>query len=344
MWCGRLKRETLKQNKMQLNTQLGWAGSSVNYADHSHSIKNLNHKHLLAIFAILAGALFAGTGAVINVLASRQLSYQPATNFVSTETTEQLPAATPPPQTPPVQQPAVVAENPAPPDASAKVQAVLDSWATSHGSQQWSVVVQGLGTSQTKASLNPTIEYDPASVFKLYFTYTLFQNYTLDSLSKNFLTIEGRGSVSMKDCLDQMIKSSDNPCGAAMGNRLGWGKTNTALKKLGFSGTDLNNPNGLTTTAADANLFLQKLNGGEVMSPENQQYVISLMQQQKYRGGIPAGCAGCTVADKTGDLGSVRHDVGIVQYPSGSYTIAIMTNGATYSQIAQLTAQIQSVL
>jgi beta-lactamase class A len=58
------------------------------------------------------------------------------------------------------------------------------------------------------------------------------------------------------------------------------------------------------------------------------------MQVQKYRSGIPAGCNDCTVADKTGDLGFVRHDVAIVQYPGGSYTLAIMTNGAPY-QILQ---------
>jgi beta-lactamase class A len=92
------------------------------------------------------------------------------------------------------------------------------------------------------------------------------------------------------------------------------------------------------------NLFLQQLASGKLIQPDAQQYLMSIMQVQKYRSGIPAGCNDCTVADKTGDLGFVRHDVAIVQYPGGSYTLAIMTNGAPYSQIAQLTSQIQAAL
>jgi beta-lactamase class D len=138
----------------------------------------------------------------------------------------------------------------------------------------------GLGNDKTQASVNPNVGYDPASVFKLYFTYTLFQNYNLDSLSKNTVPVAGRGSISMKNCLDLMIKNSDNPCGEAMGNRIGWGRTTKALKNIGIVNTDLNNPKGLTTTAADINLYLQKLNNGELMAPENQQYLIGLMQQQ----------------------------------------------------------------
>jgi beta-lactamase class A len=323
---------------MLLNRQLRWAGPSVGYSLHSPVARTPAYKHLLLVIALLAGILFAGTSAVVKVLAANQVELQPATS-ANHESVAPLPT-----QQPPAVQPAVAAEAPVAKNSSAKVQEVLNSWAASHSGQQWSVVVQGLGSDKTQASLNPNAKYDPASVFKLYFTYTLFKNFNLDTLSKNTVTVTGRGKVSMKDCLDLMIKNSDNPCGEAMGDRLGWGKTTKALKNLGIVNTDLNNPQGLSTTAADINLYLQKLNNGELMAPENQQYLIGLMQQQKYRQGIPAGCNGCKVADKTGDLGSVRHDAGIVQYQGGSYTLAIMTNGVSYSQIAQLTSQIQSAI
>jgi hypothetical protein len=323
---------------MLLNRQLRWAGPSVGYSLHSPIARTSAYKHLLLAFALFAGILFAGTSTIVKVLAANQVELQPAaaTNYESA-----VPAPT---QQPPAPQPAVAAKTAAEKDSSAKVQELLNSWAANHSGQQWSVAVQGLGNDKTQASVNPNVGYDPASVFKLYFTYTLFQNYNLDSLSKSTVPVIGRGSLSMKDCLDLMIKNSDNPCGEAMGNRLGWGKTTKALKNIGIVNTDLNNPQGLSTTAADINLYLQKLNKGELMAPENQQYLIGLMQQQKFRQGIPAGCRGCIVADKTGDLGFARHDAGIVQYQGGSYTLAIMTNGVSYSQIAQLTRQIQSAI
>jgi beta-lactamase class A len=324
---------------MYPNHQVGWPGPSVNYARHTNVLRTPSYRHLVAAVAVFASVLFVSGGAIAKVLASKQVIYQPRAAISSIESPQPSPAPEPAKQ-----QSATAVPQPTAKDASAKVQAVLDAWSASHSSGQWSVEVQGLGDDKTQAAINPNIKYDPASVFKLYFTYTLFQNYSIDSLSKNFVTVQGRGSVSMKDCLDLMIKNSDNPCGEAMGNRLGWGKTTKALQKIGILNTDLNNLSGLTTTATDINLFLQKLNAGQLMSADDQQYLINLMQQQKYRQGIPAGCSGCVVADKTGDLGFVRHDVGIVHYPGGSYTLTIMTNGASYGQIAQLSAQVQDAI
>jgi hypothetical protein len=326
--------------------QLGLAGQPVNYAhDTNDVLRTPAYKHVTVVFAVFVAVLVAGTTTAANLIAGKQVIYKPTANALASEsnTASAQPASEENPQPAPSQQPAVVTTPPAR-DSSSKVQSVLTNWAASHSSQQWSVAVQGLGGDNRQAALNPNNKYDPASVFKLYFTYTLFQNYSLDSLSKNFVNVDGRGTVSMKDCLDQMIKNSDNPCGVAMGNRLGWGKTTKALKGLGILNTDLNNPSGLTTTAADINTFLQKLNAGALMPPDAQKYLMNLMQQQKYRSGIPAGCNGCVVADKIGDLGFVRHDVGIVQYPGGSYSLAIITNGAPYGQIAQLTSQIQSAI
>jgi hypothetical protein len=326
---------------MLVNRQLRWAGPSSSYSPHSPIARTPAYKHLVIAIAVIAVVLFAGTINIVNVLADRQVKYQSS----STSNAESAqPAITPEAQQKKLVPQPAVKPAPAVKDSSAKVQAVLNSWEQNHSSQQWSVSVQGIGNDKTQAALNPNSKYDPASVFKLYFTYTLFQNYSLDALSKNTVAVTGRGNISMRDCLDQMIKNSDNPCGEAMGNRIGWGKTTRALKNIGISNTDLNNPKGLTTTSADVNLFLQKFNAGELMPPENQQYVLNLMQQQKYRQGIPAGCKGCVVDDKTGDLGTVRHDVGIVQFSGGSYTLAIMTNGASYSQIAQLTSQIQAAI
>jgi hypothetical protein len=335
--------KTEKRNfktKMYLNRQLGWTGPSGNYAAHSHTLRTPAYKHLVAAFAVCSGALFAGTTAAVNVLAGKQVAYQPAVIAPASPVVQPAPpVAAPAPQaSPPAAQPAV---SPPVTDHSAQVQAVLNSWIASHSSQKWSVVVQGLGSDPTKASVNPANSYNTASVYKLFLMYPLFKAYDLNSLAGATVTVDGRGVTNLKTCVELAIKNSDNPCGEAIGRRLGWGKSTTLLRQLGMSKTDLNTPNAISTTAADTNLFLQKLNAGQLMSPDEQQYLLALLQQQKYRSGIPAGCPSCIVSDKTGDLGSVRHDVGIVQYSGGSYSLTIMTNGAPYSQIAQLTSQIQ---
>jgi hypothetical protein len=320
------------------NRQLRWAGPSSNYTHtevDTHSSSPFWHSAIV-FFALLATA-FTATTATVNVLADRQVTYQPSLN-------SQAPSHVPAPEPPKVSLPAVATVPPETPDKSIQIQAILDSWAKNHSSQQWSVVVKGLGADTSNASIIANNSFNTASIYKLFLMYPLFQSYTLDSLSSSYINVDGRGSVSLKNCVELMIKNSDNPCGEAVGRRLGWARATTLLRNLGLKSTNLNNPSGITTTAADTALFLEKLYGGKALNTQNQQYVLSLMQQQKYRSGIPAGCPGCIVSDKTGDAGFVRHDAAIVQYSGGAYVLSIFTNGASYAQIAQLTRQIQAVI
>jgi beta-lactamase class A len=318
------------------NNQLGWAGSSSNYT-HSEASSSPFWRSTIVVFALIATA-FTATAATVNVLASSEVAYEPGLDSQRVAP----PAAAPEP--PAANQPAVAAAPAANLDKSIQIQAVLDAWAKSHSSQQWSVIVQGLGNDTSKAAISAGSSFNTASIYKLFLMYPLFQAYSSDSLSSTYVTVDGRGSVSLKNCVELMIKNSDNPCGEAVGRKLGWAKANKMLKILGLKSTNLNNPNGITTTSADTALFLEKLYSGQVLTDENQQYVLGLMQQQRYRSGIPAGCPSCTVSDKTGDIGVARHDAGIVQYQGGAYVLSIFTNGASYAQIAQLTREIQSVI
>jgi|GEM_PF-2453732 len=326
---------------MYPNSQLGLAGTPAVHTQESNDVfRTPAYKHLAVLFAVFVTALIASSASVLHFIADKQVVYQPAAHVLAAASETPIQSQS----TPPAPAPAVAAPVQTQKDASDKVQAVLNSWASTHNSQQWSVAVQGLGSDKTAAAINQTASFNTASVYKLFFTYSIFKNYSLESLPQVNLSVDGRGTQTLKDCLELAIKNSDNPCGEAIGYKLGWGKTNTALKGLGLNSTNLNDPNGITTTAADANTYLQKLASGQLMNAADQQYLIGLMQQQKYRGGIPAGCPNCTVADKIGDLGFVRHDIAIVQYPGGSYTVAIMTNGAPYAQIAQLESLVQSAI
>jgi beta-lactamase class A len=336
---------------MYPHKQLGWAGpahsrntaQTGNYAHHSNFLRTPAYRHLVLAAVLFMSILFTGTTEVIKTLATKQIAYQPAATTPITANPEPTTPAVAKPQQPdpqPAPQPAVT---PPVTDKSFQVQAVLDSWKAAHSSQQWGVVLQGLGADKTNASVNPNAQFNMASVYKLYLMYPLFKTYSLESLATTKISVSGRGSTNLKACVELMIINSDNPCGEAVGYRLGWGKSATLLKQLGLKGTNLNSQT-LASTAADAALFLQKFNDGQLMPAPEQQYITSLMQQQKYRGGIPAGCPGCIVADKTGDLGIVRHDVALVQSAGKNYILAVMTNGAGYAQIAELTRQVQAAM
>ena len=322
---------------MDFSSHKWLSSSTVIYAyDHPHRHGGVTWRPMLFYFGAAAAVLVLMSAGITRLRSLPSISQSPSAAVTLKPTN--LP--------PPVQMsaaPAVAAETPKP-DKSAVLQNLLDQWQNSHPDKQWAVVIQGLNDSSLSAKLAPDQKYDPASIYKLYLTYQLFQKYNLDSLGDMSLNVDGRGSQSYKTCLDQMIKVSDNPCGEAMGYSLGWGRAESALQQIGMNDTDLNNPKGLTSTAGDAAVFLQKMYAGQLFDSATQQYLISLMQSQIYRSGIPAGCDSCQVADKTGDIGSVRNDAAIVEYGGGAYVLTIFTNGASYGQIAQLAQQIQAIV
>ena len=310
----------------------GWAEPTGFYNYYQPSSSSPHYWRKVLTYNALVSLALLGIFMAINFKASKLVAYQ------SSVTTSVAAAAPAPEETSP-KQPAVAQV----PDFSPRLQAVLNQWAASHPGQQWSVAVQGLKGNASVASLNQNSSFNSASIYKLFLTYPLFKYYSLDSLSGNFVSVEGK-QRSLKDCADSMLKVSDNPCGIAIGNKLGLARSNKLLKQLGLASTNINNAKGPVTTASDTSLFLQKLYGGQLMDARSRDYVLNLLRQQVFRDGIPTGCTGCTVADKTGELDSLKHDVGIVEYSGGAYGLSIFSSGASFGQIAQLTSQIHSVM
>lgn len=332
---------------MYPNAQLGWGEVPLRSEHHSSFLRTPAYRHLALLLVVLSVVIIGGTSEVVKVMAAQQVVYKPPVSKPAVSEPSFLPPA-PKPQAPVLATAsklpsALSAVNPPASGHSSQVQAVLNAWSKSY-SGKWSVVVQGLGPDQTKATLNPDTSYNTASIYKLFMMYPLFKTYDLSSLSSASVTVSGKGNMNLKTCVQLAIVNSDNPCGEAIGNKVGWGRATTLLRNLGMAQTNLNSADGITTTAADSALFLQKLYSGQLMAADEQQYLMELMEKQVYRSGIPAGCAGCVVADKVGFLSYVTHDVGIVRYSGKSYVLAVMTSGAGYAQIAQLTSQIQAAI
>lgn len=220
------------------------------------------------------------------------------------------------------------------------LQPVLDAWAKDHPKQQWGIVVKSLDGPAFDARIQPNQQFEAASVYKLFLTLPLFDKVPVERQLSTMITVGG-AQRSIADCVDLMLKASDNACGEAIGAYLNWKKVDTAVKKAGYTKTDFaSSKNSVRTSAADAANFLVAMENGLFNRPATQTIMHNLLGQ-KYRSGIPAGCPGCTVANKTGDANNVVHDAGIVTYSKGKYVLVVMSRDGSFKQIAQLTGQLQ---
>jgi beta-lactamase class A len=72
-------------------------------------------------------------------------------------------------------------------------------------------------------------------------------------------------------------------------------------------------------------------------------FMLGLMRAQVYRQGVPAGTS-AVVADKVGFLNGYLNDAAIVYHPNGTYVISVMTSGASWGKIAEITRKIEGIM
>jgi len=100
----------------------------------------------------------------------------------------------------------------------------------------------------------------------------------------------------------------------------------------------------IKTTPADLALFLAELQTGQILNQQSSRNLLmSAMKRNIYRQGIPAGISGSVVADKVGFLYGLLHDASIVYSPTGTYVLVIMTDGSSWSTIADFASQIEAL-
>ena len=151
-------------------------------------------------------------------------------------------------------------------------------------------------------------------------------------------------------CLSRMIVNSDNACPEAYLVSTGYSSFNEIVQSLGVSDQTVLYPYDMRTTAGDLAMVLQKLYRGELMSEEN----------KNKRQGIPTGIGDSGVVyDKVGFLDGLLHDAAIVQVgfldgllhdaaivhtDAGDYVLVVMTNGESWSYIAEVAKYVNSML
>lgn len=128
----------------------------------------------------------------------------------------------------------------------------------------------------------------------------------------------------------QMIVISDNTATNMLIDRMGGiAKLNERFQSWGLVSTKINNPlPDLTgtniTSPKDMGELMSLVDRGELMSLRSRDRLLEIMRRTKTRTLLPPGLGeGAIIAHKTGDIGSMVGDVGLVDMPNGKRYIAV---------------------
>ena len=92
-------------------------------------------------------------------------------------------------------------------------------------------------------------------------------------------------------------------------------------------------------------LFFEKLSKGELADKSSTDKMITLLKRQRLNTKLPKYLPDeIVIAHKTGELGAVSHDAGIIYLPSGDYSIVILSESdnppGAVERIAQMSKNV----
>lgn len=215
--------------------------------------------------------------------------------------------------------------------SDAGLAALMKNYAKDHPGTYGIAMVE-LDGKKRRADYNGNQQFVTASTYKLFVAYSLLKQ--IDAGTRDW--------DSNAACFNKMISLSDNACAESFLNSLGLGTVTKDIQGIGLKNSTFMKSGGPFTTANDLVLELGMIATGQNFSSTNQQRLIAAMKGNVYRNGIPAGVNG-TVADKVGFMDGLLHDAAIVYGPSGTYVLAIMTDGSSWGTIADLAKQLDKL-
>jgi beta-lactamase class A len=204
------------------------------------------------------------------------------------------------------------------------------------------------------ALLNADREFPAASLFKLPVMYEVFRQRDagrLDLAERLVLTTHYAeldlgtldlpigASLSIEAALQRMIAISDNATANMLADRVGWPSLNATMRELDMAETHLGGER-LTTSPRDMLRLLEVIARGREPSAGSTAAMIDLLLGQRVNDRLPARLPpGTRVAHKTGNLGGIVHDVGIVYAPGAPFVIALLAEDAwDYGQVVEAQA------
>jgi beta-lactamase class A len=215
----------------------------------------------------------------------------------------------------------------------------------------YGVVVRNL-VSGAVAEVNPHKRFETASLFKLWVMYEVYKQVELGLVDMDeellvtpyyafwdagTLPVDVCDTLTVRHALWAMITYSDNTSGFLLRDKVGVENINRDLQALGLTESAFGQED-VISTAWDMAHFLEMVVLGAAVSREASAEMLDLMLAQKVLDRLPALLPpDVGVANKTGDLDEVTHDVGIVYDPQPIYIIAVLSDrGGEPEPIADL--------
>lgn len=238
-----------------------------------------------------------------------------------------------------VQTPKVEAQKPAPKPPLINLQPVIDQWVAKQKGD-FGIVVYDPDNQQIIGAYQPDKQYFTASIYKMYVVYLQLVDIQLGKRDPQGLF---RGDFTRQKCIEEAIRISDSGCADALMAELGNADINARLLAFGLTDTSFS---GFVTSANDAAKILERLQGNRDFGQDLKQLLLSMMQQQIYRNGLPLGMPEAVVADKVGFSETPNyHDIGIITLPNKrQYIVAILSEGASSRQVADFGQAIYAAL
>lgn len=221
--------------------------------------------------------------------------------------------------------------------SNAALTKLIDDFAHTH-SGSFKVATLDIANPKHSVSYGGDDAMITASTYKMFAAYAALSKVEQGSLSLNTPTANG----TLDHCIQRMILVSDNDCGIAVSNKVGWTEMTKVSNAAGFVNTSLDGTKGgdQYSTANDEAQFMYRLQSGRLLNAEHTQYLMDLMKRQVLRSGIPAGTNGSVVANKVGNLGTFHNDMAVIYSPKITYVLVIMSDGASVAAIKDLSQQI----
>ncbi len=216
--------------------------------------------------------------------------------------------------------------------------ALMTQFAQSHPGI-YGVSLVELDGQKRRAAYNDTKLFRTASTYKLFVAYSTLKRIDSGKWKWSDQVVGGR---NLSKCFDDMIVLSDNPCAEALLEKIGFQTITNEIRAIGLTRSSFLNKF-IETTAGDLTTFVGALQMKQLpLSDASRNTLLSAMERNVYRQGIPAGAKG-SVADKVGFLEDYLNDAAIVYSPTGTYALTIMTKGSSWGNIAELTRQIEAL-
>lgn len=163
-------------------------------------------------------------------------------------------------------------------------------------------------------------------------------NERLNIASDSAEITEGFVGNTVEGALERMITISDNYSAHILYLTIGWSRVGEFLEEYSLTSSSTDD---VTTTANDTLKYYELLYKGEIVNENASNEMINILKRQQLNDRIPKYLPeNIEIAHKTGELGAVKHDAGIVFSPNGDYIIVLLSETPSQTTASEIEAKI----